>query len=737
MEQLDFDTLGRDLLDRARELLPMWLPSGKFRGHEYVVGNLAGEAGESLSINVNTGRWSDFATGEKGGDLISLYAAINRIGQADAAKQLGAKPLGPPSTRPTTPRPADKWHVILPVPDDAPKPPNRKKLEVEKGQWVDMTFVQRWAYVDAQGQLLGYVVRFKRPDGGKEVVPQTWCRSAEAPDKFDWKWKSLPQPRPLYGLDLLARHADRPVLVVEGEKAADAARKLAGATYVVITWPGGGKALQLADLRPLHGRKLLLWPDADEPGRETMRKLAAMLHAHCPEIKLLDVAGQPDAWDAADALAEGWDYKRLLEWARPRAAVYKPADVVDLNAKRREKSGGAHEGDAPVSPYGLWEQLQLDLNHNGAPIANLSNVLKVFEHHPELAGVIRYDEFHNRYFHKDGHEWGDVDELQLAAWIQRACRFRNASPVLVHQAAIISGMRHVTNEPRDWMETLRWDGVPRISHFFSDALGSVDSPYIRAASRNFWLGMVKRVYAPGCRLRNVVVLEGKQDKGKSFALAKIGGPWYAEASESVMSKDFYLAMQGKFLIEIAELDAFSRADIRAIKRIISIPIDRFRAPYARSAQDYPRRCIFTGTTNEDAYLGDVTGGTRFWPVPTNEIRLDLIDSNRAQLFAESVAAIKAGEAHWHMPVEATRAAQESRRQHDEWEEVVADYLIGKREVRLQDVLVDALRIDVAKQDRLVQRRAADVMRVLGWRRDVAFRGKTRRVWVRDEGNETG
>ncbi len=395
-----------------------------------------------------------------------------------------------------------------------------------------------------------------------------------------------------------------------------------------------------------------------------------------------------------------------------------------------------------MSQYGVWEELGLECTERG-PVANLSNVLRVFENHPELVTptpIIRFDEFHGRYFHRDGHEWRDVDELVLATWMQRACRFRAASSVLVHQAAIVAAHRHVTNEPRDWMESLAWDGTPRIAHFFHEVLGAKDSEYIRAASRNFWLGMVKRVYEPGCRLRNVVVLEGSQDKGKSFALAKIGGPWYAEASDSVMSKDFYLAMQGKFLIEIAELDAFSRADVRRIKQIISSPIDRYRAPYARAAQDYPRRCVFTGTTNEDAYLGDVTGGTRFWPVPTGELRLDLIDDNREQLFAEAVAAIKAGEAHWHMPAEATRRAQESRRQADEWEEVVSDWLrdrgmLAGAEITMIEVAREALEIKVDKLDRLTQRRIAEVLRALGFKRDVAFHGKTRRVWKREAGAE--
>lgn len=767
--KIDFEALARELAARAEELVSNWLPAGKRRGHEWLVGNLAGEPGESLSINLNTGKWCDFASGEKGGDLISLYAAIHRISQGKAARALGTgrSSIGSTPDNPGGEKIAPRgsgagkrdsqepkpWNVLLPVPADAPPPPEVRAFELSPKKWTKLEPVARWAYRDAAGRVLGYVCRFNLPDGSKEVIPLVYCQEASG-DKRKWIWKSLPAPRPLYNLPELSQRPEAQVLLVEGEKAADAARTLLPG-YVVITWPGGGKAIDQADWSPLVGRKLVLWPDADnshtypkghgragevmdyrdQPGPATMHKIAAKLHGKASELRVLDVRDVAvDGWDAADALAEGWTEKHTIAWARTRVRPYETAGVVDLadfkTAKRRERKPDEAERTPPVSQYGLWEELGLDLNERGAPVTNLSNVLKIFERHPHVKDLIHYDEFYQRYLHRDGREWQEVDELTLATWIQRECRFRTCNPLLVHQAAMVAARWNVTNEPRDWIESLAWDGTPRLDLFFTDALGARDSEYTRRASRNFWLGMVARVFRPGCRLRHVVVLEGAQNKGKSFALAKIGGRWYAEASESVMSKDFYLMLQGKFLIEIAELDAFSRADIRRIKQIISSPTDRFRAPYARTAQDYPRQCVFAGTTNEDAYLSDVTGGTRFWPIPTGEIRLDLIEDNREQLFAEARLAVDAGESWWHMPGEATRKAQESRRQHDEWEDVIADYLIGRDEVRLQDVMVEALKIDIAKQDRVAQLRAANAMRVCGFRREVAWRTGTRRLWVR-------
>lgn len=728
--RIDFESLAARLLARARELLPAWFPNGRLRGREFVVGSLQGERGESLSINVDTGKWADFATGEKGGDLISLYAAMHMISQLEAARQLSDDPATL-TTPPAAAKPRENWTAILPVPDDAPQPPDTYKQQID-GRWVALEFVARWAYRDTNGRLLGYAVRFRRPDGKKDVLPQTYC--ANPAGRREWKWKAFPVPRPLYGLEHL--RDDRVVLVVEGEKAADAARELLGDRYCVVTWTGGCKALNLADWRYLYGRRVHLWPDADPEGIDAMRRLGGILYKHCPEVKIIDPTGQPDGWDLADAAAEGWAAQKIIEWARPRASLYKPADVVDI----REVREARREPPPPEQPTWsnlrmLWDELGLDINGQGVPLSNLDNALRVLERHPEAENLIHFDEFHQRYFHREGREWTDVDELNLAAWMQRVIGIKRMSVETVHQAAVIMGRRRTRNEPREWMDSLRWDGIPRIGAFFEDAFGAITQPraYVEAASRNFWIAMAARIYEPGCRMRNVPVFEGRQNVGKSTALSLIGGPWYTEASESIMSKDFLTMIQGKLLVEIAELEAFSRAEVSRIKQVISNPVDRFRPPYGRAAVDFPRRCVFVGTTNEDEWQRDVTGGTRFWPIKCGEIRLDLIRENREQLFAEAVHYYKQGATWWEMPEAETEAEQEARRQADVWEPVVDEWLRlnFRTEVALEEVLTEALKIDVARQDKSVQMRASQVMRALGWQRMKPKRqgGKLVRLWA--------
>ena len=223
---------------------------------------------------------------------------------------------------------------VLPVPDGVPAPHDVFKRQVD-GCWVDMPVVARWAYRDEQGRLLGYACRVELPGGEKDVLPQTWCRDDKGGER--WRWKSLPEPRPLYGLDELAAKPGANVLVAEGEKAADAARRLLP-KLAVITWPGGCKALHKADWSPLAGRKVLVWPDADAPGlhaadgvtingrfRKGVAQLAAEAGAEAVKV-VQPPDGVPEGWDAADAEADGWDTQRTM--AHLRAALRDPAPHV-------------------------------------------------------------------------------------------------------------------------------------------------------------------------------------------------------------------------------------------------------------------------------------------------------------------------------------------------------------------------------------------------------------------------
>lgn len=350
MADNDIQRIAEAALPQLPRLVEEWFPAGRWRGREYVVGDLGGSDGDSLSINTETGQWCDFATGETGGDVVSLYTAMRRLSgehpQLQGAKELAAGlgiDLGSDSNQQlrTAPKRAKAKGgnavPISPVPPDAPAPPDEFNRKGKDGNWEKLTVSYRWDYRDGEGHLLGHVCRFDLPDGGKEVVPQVYCDHHDGERR--WRWLSFAKPRPLYGLDRLAAHPDAQVVIVEGEKAADAAQRLIGSDrVVVISWPGGGKALNLADWSPLAGRKVVIWPDNDEAGQDTaegrlddhgkLRKgLAQLLEPHAAGVRVVDPpADVAKGWDLADAERDGWSTDDVLGWIRQRVRHPKPRD---------------------------------------------------------------------------------------------------------------------------------------------------------------------------------------------------------------------------------------------------------------------------------------------------------------------------------------------------------------------------------------------------------------------------
>jgi putative DNA primase/helicase len=183
---------------------------------------------------------------------------------------LAPDPFAPLSSEETTTAAADVVAAgedlvpIAPVPEDAPA------AQFQHRELGEPSTV--WDYRDPAGRLLGHVARFDTPDG-KHILPRTWCRLPDG--SCAWRWRAFSAPRPLYGLDRLAARPSAPVLVVEGEKTTDAAQGHFP-DHVAVTWPGGSNAFGKADWSPLAGRKVTVWPDADQAGRRAANEITKL-----------------------------------------------------------------------------------------------------------------------------------------------------------------------------------------------------------------------------------------------------------------------------------------------------------------------------------------------------------------------------------------------------------------------------------------------------------------------------
>jgi putative DNA primase/helicase len=322
---IPYEQIKAASLAQSESLLFSWFPNGKQAGDEFKIGNISGDPGSSLSINTRTGMWSDFAGDEKGGDLISLFAKKKNIKNGEAAIAL-TELLGI-----TIPNGHDKaetkanghdskaevWQPIMPAPDN---PPPVGALR----HWKHGAAAAVWVYRSATGEPNFAVVRFDLAEGGKEVLPycygrREWTvkggpRKGERVIETGWHFKRPKPPIPLYGLETLSGKTDASVLVVEGEKATDAARKLF-ADMAVVTSQGGSNAAGLADWSPLAGRGVVIWPDHDKAGAKYAAAVVGLLkEAGAATVRVVDIPKDwPDGWDLADPLPIGTADEKLVE----------------------------------------------------------------------------------------------------------------------------------------------------------------------------------------------------------------------------------------------------------------------------------------------------------------------------------------------------------------------------------------------------------------------------------------
>lgn len=174
--------------------------------------------------------------------------------------------------------------------------------------YIHGRYSSKWEYRDAKNRLVGAACRFDKPDGGKAVVSMTWCHDDANPGQYSWQYKGFANPRPVYGADLIEQSPrDWTIVVVEGEKTCEAARALLP-HCIVITWANGSASLNKTDWSQLKGRRVVLWPDADEPGLKAMVKLAELLISEGAEsVSIVNLPDElPKGWDLADPVPEGF-----------------------------------------------------------------------------------------------------------------------------------------------------------------------------------------------------------------------------------------------------------------------------------------------------------------------------------------------------------------------------------------------------------------------------------------------
>ncbi len=811
----DFSRVGEAALKAIETLLGEWFPQGVREGVEFCVGSRAGEAGQSLRVRLvgeKAGVWSDFSSdGEAGGDLISLYGFIHSLspGRACAAlaERLGIALTESPGSRRSpqksaavgkqkippnrAPAQADKgveastdkkartpWVPILPVPSDAGPYPKAHLMRGRPEAW--------WEYRDVNGQLLGVIYRFLRSDGkGKEVLPCVFARHPLSGAE-EWRWMALPEPRPLY---LQGPHRPEvPVLVVEGEKCADAAHGAVGDEFEVVSWSGGGKAVTKSDWTAFHGRQVILWADADakvykeghefagelmleceQPGMAAMIKIAAILRAQDCEVFFVDIPAlgmAADGWDVADLIAEGGTPADVLSWAMKLRTPFVPSPPAPEQVPEWIDQQIAEQIDTittapPASAGKRSNQILRDMliqTSNGGVKGCRENVFTVMQNDPRLDGIVGLDLFSGLQVKRkstpwpsEPGEWTESDDFRLGLYMASNHNLVLAAIGDIERGVAQAAREHAFNPVTDYFDRCQsmWDGTERVAKAFSTYWGSKDTEYMRLVATMFFIGIVVRGYRPGVKHDHAPVFEGGQGRGKSTALKVLGGEWFADTPFKMGEKDGFLSIQGVLIYEVAELEQFNRSEVTAIKAFMSSTTDRFREPYGRRMKNMPRRCAFGATTNENEYFKDTTGNRRFWPVETGRLDIDGLIRDRDQLFGEAIHMLNTGVLWYPTRDQQERLIdheQESREIPDPWHGRIYEYLEGidadgravlgaeRQRVTVRELLVRALHFELSKLGpaKLETMRIAAIMRKLGWNKGRDTDGARERFYSRPD-----
>ena len=232
--------------------------------------------------------------------------------------------------------------------------------------------------------------------------------------------------------------------------------------------------------------------------------------------------------------------------------------------------------------------------------------------------------------HKDGKikPWTDANEAESMRYIEETYNLYDPAK---HTAALrLAWSAREYNPVTEIIDGLKWDGVERCEHFLTKWGMAADDEYTRECSRLIFADGIHRLYEPGCKADDVVVLIGKQGAGKSTLVRflAINDSYYGEI-KTVEGDKAVEQLEGVWICEIAELFAVTKhKEQEAVKAFITRQRDKYRKPYDKNPKEYPRSCILIGTSNEDSFLIDKTGNRRWFPVSVHCDGYDLFNKEQ-------------------------------------------------------------------------------------------------------------
>lgn len=623
-------------LSRSDSIVTTLLPNGKREGNEWVAlnPNRTDKSLGSFKINLNTGIWTDFATGEKGGaDFVSLVAHLQNLKPLKAAnylanmlnlehfdvskKQIQNEEyiLGNSKTQNH-----DSYLPIVPVPADVhkPDPKNRDAPEFYDTKLGKPESVA--AYVNENGELCNYILRYpNNKDGSKNIKPLTY---GALYGKTTWQKKGIKENRTLYNLKYLVDHPDKPVLIVEGEKAADAAIKLYGDEYCVITSSFGAHSAGKTDWKFLKDRDVTFCPDHDKDGQKYLRDVAKLtVDAGVKSFRVVEIPSCfPEHWDLADELPEGFSFesiKALLDNAVPlnleeiiKNAVFPKNDSdnqknksVPIQPKKTKKNvdpvayrfqnernfveSCLQDKDLKVLPNGMIEY------SDGRIVEKLLKEVREY-----FAGFEKHLVKNIRPSFFDDLIWKIVEERKL-----------------VHRQKVINDLGKYVPDPDNNLKKA------------CDLLGGCDQRLALFVLENFIRQIKQKMNGVEVTLPLVVIIVGGGHIGKTDFCRKVllkplkylyTEPKLNDITET--DKNYQL-FHNNFALLCEEMSGANKTEIETLKHIITALFIQARIFHSQDRVQVPNNATLIGTSNKRIWetIKDPTTMRRFIDLPVESI----------------------------------------------------------------------------------------------------------------------
>lgn len=399
--------------------------------------------------------------------------------------------------------------------------------------------------------------------------------------------------------------------------------------------------------------------------------------------------------DQDDNALQGTPTNKLPSYSAMCAFAMQQEPVAGLLMQERyekavESFGGA-EGSAVVEPDMSWIR-RLEISATGKPAKTPYNILVLLKHDPAISGRIYRDLFMERITGRgplpwakrassaDPFAWEDSDDQGLGLYVDRVLGFSSERPFRMALSEVAEA--NAINPVANYLQDLVWDNVPRLDSLYVDYFGVEDCTFIRTITRKAFVAAIARAMAERVKFDYMTVVCGIQGIGKSTLFRRLGKDWFSDSLKTFEGKEAEELIQGKWIVEIAELQAFNRVDVNRIKQFLSKLEDQYRGAYGRNVKNQVRRSIFFGTTNDHEYLHDPTGNRRFWPVDarpefaTKSVFRDLTDSEIDQIWAEAAMRWRMGEP-LYLSKEMEEEAERRRQAHmvsDPLEGIIEDFI---------------------------------------------------------------